>query len=241
MSHARKTFLSWSSGKDAALALYHLLKSEHYDVRSLLTSVNKHHDRVSMHGLRRSLLEQQVKSIGLPCTMIELPEQPDMNEYEQRMNDALKQFRQEGYTHAAFGDIFLEDLRTYRENQLKAFELEACFPIWQHDTTRLIHEFVGLGFKAVVVCVNSSKLDASFAGREIDHSFLQDLPDTVDPCGENGEFHTFCYDGPIFSHPVQFELGEKVYREYKTPGQQNQSTGFWFCDVLPVGEAVGFS
>lgn len=239
MKQKLKTFFNWSTGKDAALALYHLQQDTTYEVVHLLTSVNTAYDRVSMHGIRRALLEQQVKALGIPSSTLELPEEPSMEEYENTMRNALEKLRADGFTRAAFGDIFLEDLRSYRETQLKKLDIVANFPLWQRNTKELIEEFLDLGFKAILVCTKSELLDASFVGREIDRKFLHELPPEVDPCGENGEFHTFCYDGPIFNTPVEFTLGEKIYREYKAPKQddvhENEKTmGFWFCDILPV-------
>lgn len=233
-----KTFFNWSTGKDASLALFHLLKDENYSVDCLLTSVNAHYDRISMHGVRRELLEQQAAAVGIPLTTIELPEEPSMEVYEKVLTNKLNGLMEEGYTTSAFGDIFLEDLKSYRENQLAKIGMKACFPIWKRDTKELLEEFIALGFKAIVVCIKSELLDASFAGRIIDESFINDLPDNVDICGENGEFHTFCFDGPIFKQPVQFEIGEKTYKEYQNPSSDNNSTdksmGFWFCDLIPV-------
>lgn len=228
-----KTYFNWSSGKDAALALYYLQQESLYNVERLLTSVNMVHDRVSMHGLRRNLLVQQVAAIGIPGTTIELPEEPSMEEYERGMRYAVEALKREKFTCAAFGDIFLEDLRTWRENQLAPYGIQTIFPLWRKDTKKLVKEFVRLGFKAITVCVDANKLDASFAGRIIDEDFLRQLPRGVDPCGENGEFHTFCFDGPIFSKPVAFAKGEKIYREYKGPG--NKTSGFWFCDLICNG------
>ncbi len=206
----------------------------------LVTSINTHYDRVSMHGLRRALLLKQVEAIGLPVTTIELPEQPTMEIYNAEMGRLVALLKSQGYSHCGFGDIFLEDLRSYREEKLAPHGIRCSFPLWKRDTRELIQEFLQLGFKAVVVCINAQLLDESFVGREIDSGFIEDLPPNVDPCGENGEFHTFCYDGPIFSNPVKFTLGEKVYREYKNPSQEtscaNEAMGFWFCDLLPVEE-----
>ncbi len=232
----KKTYFNWSSGKDASLSLYYLMQSSEYKVGKLLTSVNTHYNRVSMHGLRREVLEAQVKHIGLPLQTVELPEMPSMEVYETEMNKAMNILISEGYTHGAFGDIFLEDLKKYRDNKLKGVGIEGIYPIWKKDTTQLMLEFIELGFKAVTVCINGSLLDESFVGRELDKSFLKDLPDNVDPCGENGEFHTFCYDGPIFKKPVSIQLGEKTYREYKSPkkdkNHDNESNiGYWFCDL----------
>jgi uncharacterized protein (TIGR00290 family) len=227
-----RTFFNWSTGKDSALALYHLQRNKDYQVDCLLTSVNTAHDRVSMHGLRREFMLAQAAALGLPLKTIELPEQPDMALYEGRMVEAVSSLRAAGYTHAAFGDIFLEDLRRYREQQLAALGISAVFPLWQRDTGELMHEFIALRFKAVVVCVNTDVLDASFAGRLLDESFLADLPPAVDPCGENGEFHTFCFAGPIFSREIRFRLGKKVLREYRSPTGGAERTAFCFCDLI---------
>ncbi|MEM9920299.1 MAG: ATP-binding protein [Bacteroidota bacterium] len=234
-----KTYFNWSSGKDASLAFYYLQKSGQYQIDKLLTSINEHHDRVSMHGLRRAMLLQQVQSIGLPLQTVELPKEPSMALYDERMRESVDKLRLEGYTHCGFGDIFLEDLRTYRENQLKPLGIQPCFPLWQQDTRQIILDFIRLGFKAIVICIKAELLDASFVGRQIDASFLEDLPANVDPCGENGEFHTFCFDGPIFKKAVKFSLGEKIYREYSAPkseaNESKKSLGFWFLDLLPGG------
>ncbi len=238
MIQKRKTYFNWSSGKDASLALYQLQKEGKYSIDKLLTSMNAHHNRVTMHGLRRDLLDQQIKSIGLSANTVELPEETTMDEYNQIMSLSMKNLKSEGYTDCGFGDIFLEDLRTYREEQLKLHGIRGHFPLWKKDTKEIIAEFIKLGFKAVVLCVTSDLLDESFLGREIDDNFINDLPKEVDPCGENGEFHTFCYDGPIFREPVKFKRGENVYKEYRKPSQENHSKdssmGFWFCDLLPI-------
>lgn len=212
-----KTYFNWSSGKDAALALYYLQQESRFAVERLVTSVSARHNRVSMHGLRRNLLMQQLDAIGIPGATIELPEDPSMEEYERAMKEVVDALCQEKFTCAAFGDIFLEDLRSWREKQLAPHRIQTIFPLWKKDTRNLVKEFMGLGFKAVTVCVDANKLDASFAGRIIDENFLTDLPEGVDPCGENGEFHTFCFDGPIFSKPVSFTIGEKIFREDKGP------------------------
>jgi uncharacterized protein (TIGR00290 family) len=226
----KKTYFNWSTGKDASMALHHLMQSDEYSVNALLTTVNSHHNRVTMHGLRNELLFDQVKSIGIPSELIQLPESPSMEEYGQLMQEKVDELKVAGYTHSAFGDIFLEDLRKYREEQLSDFS--CVFPLWKRDTKALIQEFMDLGFKAITVCVNAELLDETFVGREIDQSFIDDLPDSVDPCGENGEFHTFCYDGPIFDYPISFERGEKIYRGYPKPGSPDEETGFWFIDLM---------
>ena len=204
-----------------------------------MTAINGHYDRVSMHGLRKTLLEAQAEAIGIPLTMIELPEEPSMETYNNRMNIALQQLKEEKFEHAGFGDIFLEDLRGYRENQLKPFGISGIFPLWQRDTDTMVRTFLDLGFKAIVVCIKAALLDESFVGRVIDEDFLRDLPKNVDPCGENGEVHTFCFDGPLFKYPVKFQIGEKVFRSYRSPGKSDseatdEAMGFWFVDLLPV-------
>ena len=237
MNPPERTFFNWSTGKDSALALYYLLQDDRYEVARLVTTVNSYYNRISMHGLSRTLLERQVRAIGIPLITIELPKQPSMEEYENAMRENLQQLRSEGFSIAAFGDIFLEDLREYREKQLERVGFRACFPIWKSNTRELIRQFIEMGFRAIVVSIDAQLLDASFAGREIDSQFPDDLPPGVDPCGENGEFHAFCYDGPIFNQPVEFSLGDLIYKEYPAPnkdGEQgnNPNMGFWFRDLL---------
>ena len=156
-----------------------------------------------------------------------------MGEYSNKMANAVTKLKKQGFTHSAFGDIFLEDLRQYRENQLEQLNVKCVFPLWKRDTKELIYEFISLGFKAIVICINANLLDKSFAGRIIDKSFVNDLPEGVDPCGENGEFHTFCFDGPVFSKPIEFSTGQKNYREYQSPDGKDKNIGFWFYDLLP--------
>lgn len=229
-----KTYFNWSSGKDSALALYHLLQDGDYDVEYLLTSVNGHYGRVSMHGLRIELLMQQIIEIGIPSGTVKLPEMPSNSDYEKLLGEKVDQLRSSGFEYAAFGDIFLEDLRKYREHQLSALNIKALFPLWKRDTRELIEEFIARGFKAITVCVNADLLDQSQVGRIIDMDFIKELPEKVDPCGENGEFHTFCFEGPIFKKPIRFSIGEKIKRDY--PG--NPTSSFWFCDLLPDNEHV---
>ena len=236
-----KSFFNWSGGKDSALALYYAQKDGEYSIEKLLTNINGVHRRISMHGVREELLERQAKAIGLPLQKIILPEEPSMQEYENRMREVVEELHEEKFTHAFFGDIFLEDLKIYREKQLSNACIECVFPLWKRKTTTLIEEFLELGFKTIVVCVNEKFLDKRFCGRIIDKDFLKDLPENVDACGENGEFHTFVFDGPLFRHPVNFTKGEIVYRKYKAPKKQSdncfQTTsdndyGFYFCDLL---------
>ena len=231
-SNRHQTYLNWSTGKDAALALYYLKQNPDFDVTHLLTAINSHHDRVSMHGLHRSLYLKQVQEIGLSFSTVELPENPSMKEYETSMSEAVLSLKSQGYEFAAFGDLFLEDLKKYRIEKLNSIAMNTVFPLWKKNTKELISEFVDLGFKAIVVSMNSNFLDKSFCGRIIDQNFLSDLPANVDPCGENGEFHTFCFDGPIFKNPIKFIKGENTYKEYDDPVQPTSKIGFWFCDLI---------
>lgn len=227
-----KTYFNWSTGKDAALALYHLLQDENFSVEKLVTTINAHYQRVTMHGLPVSLLKKQTEAIGIPLQIIELPEQPSMSEYEKIMHTALDTLKTDHFTHSAFGDIFLEDLKKYREDNLSKLDISAVFPLWKRNTKALITEFLDLGFKAVIVCASAKYFSEDFVGKTITLELIENLPKEVDPCGENGEFHTFCYDGPIFQSPIPFTIGDKVYREYDTPNAKNEKTGFWFCNLI---------
>src|SRR6187431_990687 len=221
-----------------------MLQNKEYEISCLLTSVNQQFQRISMHGVRVELLEQQAKSIGLPLEKMQIPEMPTMEVYEAVMQTTLLKLKQQGITHSIFGDIFLEDLRKYREDKLAEMGFEGVFPLWKISTHELIQEFIALGFKTIVVCVNERFLDKSFVGRLIDQNFINDLPENVDVCGENGEFHTFTFDGPIFRKPISFEVGEVVYRKYEKPKTHSSNTacdtsapdafdyGFWYCDLL---------
>jgi uncharacterized protein (TIGR00290 family) len=231
-----KTYFNWSTGKDSALALFHALQDKTLSIEYMLTSVNAHHDRVSMHGVRRELLAKQMDAIGIPYGTLELPEEPAMEEYEGIMRKCVEDLKNQGFTDTLFGDIFLEDLRNWREKQLAVYEIKPHFPLWKRNTKELLQEFLDLKFQAVVVCVKADALDKSFCGRVLDEQFIRDLPSTVDPCGENGEFHTFCFDAPMFKNPVKFIPGELVYKEYAAPKDDKNNAkpmGFWFCDLLP--------
>lgn len=238
-----KAYINWSSGKDSALALYYARKEGVYDIEKLLTTLNKDVDRVSMHGVRKELLMAQSKKLGVPILISELSAETSMEDYNLKMKEATDALKNEGFTHSIFGDIFLEDLKKYREDQLEKIGIKAVFPLWKKDTSKLIADFIELGFKAVVVCTNSKYLDDSFCGRIIDLDFIKDLPENVDPCGENGEFHTFVFDGPIFSSPIDFKIGEKVNRSYKPAKDKDDNcfqddaeswdTEFCFCDLIP--------
>ncbi len=231
MPQKPKTYFNWSSGKDSAIALYYMLQQNQYQIDCLLTTVNSHYNRVSMHGLRREVLETQAKAIGIPLDILEVPESPSMDEYNALMGNKIKDLKSQGYTHTAFGDIFLEDLKIYREKMLSSVGIQTIFPIWKRDTRELLEEFFELGFRAVIVCINNSKLDASFLGKELSLELIDQFPKDVDPCGENGEFHTFCFDGPIFEKLIEFEIGEKVFKTYNNPSDKNNTIKFGFCDI----------
>lgn len=242
---------NWSGGKDSALALHKIWQGGQYEVLTLLTTVSEPYQRISMHGVRTALLDQQAAALGLPCRKLFLPETPTMAAYEQLLGRTMRELQDAGATASVFGDIFLEDLRQYREAKLAEVGLKAVFPLWGVPTAELIREFIGLCFKTITTCVNEKFLDRSFVGRVIDEDFLRDLPANVDPCGENGEFHTFVFDGPLFSQPVAFEKGEIVYRKYTAPvapptdpddydcaptatadAASPFDTGFWYCDLV---------
>lgn len=231
--------MSWSGGKDSALALHHALRNPDLAVTHLLTSVNAHHDRVSMHGVRLALLEAQAERIGLPLIQLRLPEMPSMADYDQALLATLAGLHQQGVCRAIYGDIFLEDLRAYREQQLARVPLQGEFPLWQRGSLEVLEEFWDLGFQAIIVCVNDRHLDASFCGRLLDRDFIRDLPPGVDPCGENGEYHSFVFDAPYFSRPITVVRGEVVRRTYQSPTGNSGGAddpfvaGFWFCDLLP--------
>ncbi len=221
-----KVLVSWSGGKDSATALWEVQKAGIYEITALLTTVTETYDRVSMHGVRRTLLAEQARALGLPLREVFLPPNADNVEYEARMEDALGAYWDLGVRAVVFGDIFLEDVRRYRERNLARIGMHGLFPLWKRDTRELVHAFLAAGFRALVVCVDLKVLDVSFAGRVIDERFLNDLPSSVDPCGENGEFHSFVFNGPIFQEPVPFVKGEVVIRER-----------FCFCDLLPAPAA----
>jgi uncharacterized protein (TIGR00290 family) len=215
--------LSWSGGKDSALALWTLRREQRVEPLALLTTVTDEYARVSMHGVRRELLQAQARATGVPVLEVEIPSVCNNEVYEQRMAQALASREIEIADTVAFGDLFLEDIRAYREERLSQVGKRAVFPVWGRDTTALARTFIDAGFQAVLVCVDPRQLDASFAGRPFDDELLLDLPESVDPCGENGEFHTFVHAGPIFDRPIPCEVGEVSVRD-----------GFAFCDLLPA-------
>lgn len=216
-----KLVLSWSGGKDSALVLWTLRREERVEPVALLTTVTEAYARISMHGVRRELLEAQAREAGLAVIEVGIPTPCPNDVYEQRMVQTLASSELARTEAVAFGDLFLEDVRAYREERLRHVGKSAVFPLWGRDTGRLARTFIQAGFEAVLVCVDLRRLDRGFAGRRYDEELLGDLPPDVDPCGENGEFHTFVYAGPIFEHPIPHEIGDVVVRD-----------GFAFCDVI---------
>jgi uncharacterized protein (TIGR00290 family) len=218
----KKIILSWSGGKDCALACYLIQDRGEYEIVTLLTTITETYDRVSMHGVRRTLIDQQAESLGLPLEAVYIPRESTNEDYEQRMGEFLLRHRERGVSSVAFGDVFLEDVRKYREENLARAGMEAVFPLWRKDTAELAGEFIDMGFEAIVTCVDSRVLDPSFIGREITHDFISGLPSGVDPGGENGEFHSFVFNGPIFQRKINVSVGKVVLRD-----------SFYFCDLLP--------
>ena len=220
----QSVLISWSGGKDSAIALYEILKNINVQISALLTTLTEDYDRISMHGVRRILLERQAASLGFPLEKVFISKNASNAEYESNMAQVLARYKDAGITSVVFGDIFLEDLRKYREDKLAALNLRAIFPIWKRDTQELARSFTALGFKAITTCVDTHTLGRQFVGRAIDQQFLSDLPPTVDACGENGEYHSFVYDGPIFKDRISYTLGEIVLRENR----------FYYCDLIPA-------
>ena len=216
-----QAIISWSGGKDCMLALWHARDA--YEVAALLTTVTREFDRISMHGVRVELLRMQADRLGKTLRIVEIPHPCTNAIYEQAMADAWTDAKQQGIEAVICGDLFLEDVRRYREERL--FGADACvFPLWRRPTSEVAHEFLDLGFRAVLCCVDTQALPADFAGREYDETLLAELPAAVDPCGENGEFHTFVYAGPLFQAPIPLERGERVLRDGR----------FSYCDLLPT-------
>ena len=220
---APRAWLSWSSGKDAAFALVEARRQGLAEIVGVLTAVNEVADRVAMHGVRRELLERQAEALDLPMLQVPLP-YPCSNEiYEDRMRAATDRLRGEGIATMVFGDLFLENIRAYREDRLAAAGMQGIFPVWQRDTAELAREMIDSGLVAHLVTIDPRRLDRSFAGRRFDAALLADLPGDVDPCGENGEFHTVVTAGPMFRHPIEVAVGETVERD-----------GFVYADVIPL-------
>lgn len=240
---AEKVLFCWSGGKDSALALHRVMQDPQYEVVALLTTFNDEFGRVSMHGVSLELSEAQARSIGLPLDKVFVGRSSTNDEYTRKMSERMLHYKAQGVEVVAFGDIFLEDLRAWREGNLAEIGMRAIFPLWKSDTRALVEEFVGLGFASRICCVNDAYLDQSALGRDVDLAFVESLPPGVDPCGENGEFHSFAYAGPIFKTPLAITTGQCVYRplEQTHPGASDDvcaqpngrvTRGFWFCELL---------
>jgi uncharacterized protein (TIGR00290 family) len=225
-----KILLSWSSGKDSAWALHILRRQGEYEIAGLVTTVNSAFDRVAMHSTRRALVEQQAEAAGLPLQIVDLPWPCANADYERIMKRVCDQAVTQGITGFAFGDLFLADIRAYRERQLQGTGLKPIFPLWQMPTRDLAREMIAAGLRAKLVCVDPAKLEPKFVGCDFDEQLLADLPPGVDPCGENGEFHSFVYAGPMFRREIPVVAGEQVQRD-----------GFWFCDVAPAASPASLS
>ena len=219
-----KVVLAWSGGKDSAMALHALLTSSRYNVVSLLTTISEQYERISHHGVRVELLEQQAASLGIRLHKLYLPQANcSIADYEAVMKKAMLEYKEQNVLTVAFGDVFLRDLREYREDNLAKVGMKGIFPIWHRDTTEIVQTFIDLGFKAYLTCIDGENLGEEFAGRPIDADLIRDLPDGVDPCGENGEFHSYVYDGPTFQRPVDLNVGEVVLRDVR-----------YFADLIPA-------
>jgi uncharacterized protein (TIGR00290 family) len=218
-----KILVSWSGGKDSTLTLYELQRAGHYHVCALLTTMTEGYDRISMHGVRRILLEQQASSLELPLEMAYIPRNCSNAEYEHSISQALARFRTQDVCSVAAGDIFLEDVKSYRESLLARNGMQGIFPIWNRNSVEIARSFIDTGFQAIITCVDSHVLDQAFVGRVFNEHFLNELPSHVDPCGENGEFHSFVYDGPIFQRKICCTTGDVILRDNR----------FYYCDLLP--------
>ena len=218
-----RAYVSWSSGKDCAFSLWQARKAGNLDICGLLTTTNEAVDRVAMHGTRNDLMRRQAAAVGLPVLEVGLPWPCTNEDYASRMLAACATMKSDGVSHVIYGDLFLEDIRAYRDEKMAQAGLTAVYPLWKRDTHQLARDMIAAGLKTVVVCIDPKKLDASFAGRWFDETFLDDLPEGIDACGENGEFHTCVVDGPMFSSPIKVEVGDRVERD-----------GFVYADVIPV-------
>jgi uncharacterized protein (TIGR00290 family) len=225
----KRVVVSFSGGKDSTLALYRLIQSGEWEIDSLLTTITENDGRTSAHGVREVLLEKQAAALGFPLRKVYIPAGCINETYQERMGKAVDQMVKDGVTHVVFGDIHLEDVKAYREKMLEQTPLEPVFPLWKEDSEQLLQEFLDLGFETIVTCIDGEKLDPSFAGRVIDQQFVKDLPRKVDPCGENGEYHTFVFHGPIFKEKIRFSIS----KEKKVTKDQHTNKDHIFVDLIP--------
>ena len=220
--------MCWSGGKDSAMALRAVVADPSLRVVALLTTVTEEYDRISMHGVRRALLDAQAEALGLPLEPVVIQRQATNEAYEAAMARLLQRYHAEGVSRVVFGDLFLEEIRAYRERMLRTMGMRGLYPLWQRPTDVLAREVLEVGFRAILVCVDPRQIDPAFCGRAYDSTLLRELPASADPCGERGEFHTFVHDGPIFRRPVLCHTGAVVERD-----------GFWFCDLQPAAASIG--
>ncbi|HCN84754.1 MAG TPA: diphthine--ammonia ligase [Sphingobacteriaceae bacterium] len=229
----QKAALFWSGGKDSAFTLYTIQKKyPQFDIVLLVTTVNQEFKRISMHGVREEMLDKQGEAIGIPLQKMRVPNEPTNSAYEKALHLTLSGLKESGIDFIVFGDIFLEDLKEYRDRILKAHDLTGVYPLWKKDTSVLIKDFISSGFHTITCCINNAYLPKSWLGKEINKAFINDLPEGVDPCGENGEFHTFCFEGPIFNQPITITKGEEKFvpLNIKTDSSEKE-TGFWYIDL----------
>ena len=239
-----KAVFNWSGGKDATLALALILKNDSIKIDRLITTINGNLQRVTMHGVPVSLMEKQANSLDIPLSFLELPEDISMTRYSEITQELAQTHKNQGISKYIYGDIFLEDLKQFRDKELAINQIEGIYPLWKKNTSELAKYFIDEGYKAIVVATNSKLLNENFVGKYFDHSFLAMLPEGVDPCGENGEFHTFVYDGPIFKEPIPFTKGKPTYKTYSPKAEDDDcfccdseedktwDKGFWFCELL---------
>ncbi|MGY3055575.1 uncharacterized protein (TIGR00290 family) [Pedobacter sp. UYEF25] len=240
MDYKKRCVFNWSGGKDSTLALHHILQDNTFEVKYLLTTISAEYNRVSMHGLRISLLRKQAESIGIKLYEIYLPENTSMESYDALMDHHLGKLKNEGITHAIFGDIFLEDLKRYREEKNASIGLKTIFPIWGRDTKNVISEFLALNYQTIIICAQQNL--AAYCGKVIEADLIRSLPSEIDVCGENGEFHTFVFAGPIFKRKIDFRMGEMINKTYSVAsteqigGDKTQvitsEVGYWFRDLI---------
>lgn len=219
----------WSGGKDSALALYKVLQEKKLEVVALVTTMSADFNRISMHGVREELVDEQARRMGLPLEKMYISSGASNEEYEKQWGNVLLKYKSLGVELVIFGDIFLEDLKVYRENFLHRFGMQACFPLWKQDTRELVREFIILGFKTIICCTNASLLNEQVVGEVLTEKLVDSFPAAVDPCGENGEFHTFTFEGPLFTKPIAIEKGEKILKTYQHGDKQSS---FWFIDFM---------
>jgi len=228
-----KVILSWSGGKDSAFSLYKIMNENELECVGLLTTFTKEYDRVTMHGVRCSLIEKQASLLNIPLEKVYIPKNCSIEEYGIIMKNVLIKYKEKGIKGFVFGDIFLEDVKSYREKMLYSEGFKGHFPLWRKDTKEIVLQFIKLGFKAIVTCVNGEFLNSSYVGRELNEDFLRELPLTVDPAGENGEYHCFVYDGPLFNETIPIKIGEIVK-------QNIQGKTFYYCDIFLEDEYYNY-